>query len=137
MSLPDECVSIHTMTEFQVSEHRSIVRFVNLDAQQVYQIKVDGCAVTTGERCDWLINFSWKSRSIFVELKGSDMDKAYSQLAAATETLASEVKENITWIISYSGSPRFSTNQQVLTERARRDHNIRLLVKGSPYTYVL
>ena len=46
---------------------------LNPAERRVEQIEVDGCAMTEGKRCDWLVrlNDASSKEEIYVELKGS------------------------------------------------------------------
>ncbi len=138
--LPDECVRQHREPQFGVKEQQSEVVFLNPSLLEVHQIEVDGCVFKDSDvkRCDWLVNVNGTNTSIFVELKGSDIEGAFVQLAQTQERLAEVVKRNRIWIISYSGSPRFNTTIQNLKLRARSEHDrARLSVEGSPYLHNL
>lgn len=139
MSLPQECILLHNEPDFSVSEHLSEVVFQNPNQLHIQQVKVDGCVYKEGDgrRCDWLINIAGESLSIFIELKGSDIEGAFDQLAQTQQKLSDVVYKHILWIISYSGSPRFPTGAPDLIDRARREHKARLLLRGSPYSHAL
>jgi hypothetical protein len=135
--IPADCLDKHRKPEFEVKEHRSVVIFGNPGLRAILQITIDDCVLKEGERCDWLIIVNGNDLSILVELKGSDIDKAYRQLKTSHQKLTEHLKRHKTWIVSYSGSPRFNTTIQNLTLRARKDHGSRLLVENSPYLHVL
>lgn len=80
---PDECLRRHSDPQFTVKEHLSEVIFLNPNLREVHQYEVDGCIFgdEDPQRCDWLINVYGNNVSIFVELKGSDIDGAFEQLA--------------------------------------------------------
>jgi hypothetical protein len=135
-----ECIQEHRDPEFAVEEQKSQVIFLNDKLLLVQQIQVDGCVFTDtdGKRCDWLVNTSGTDTSVFVELKGSDIEGGFLQLAESQRKLDEIVKRNIIWIISYSGRPRFDTNAQSLILRARRDHRgAKLRVVSSPHRHTL
>lgn len=139
ISVPHRCQRRHAELEFSVKEEQSEVIFQNPFARRVHQIKVDGCVFTAQDdkRCDHLINVEETETSVFVELKGSDIEGAYEQLNTSQEQLAEHINRRVFWIISYSGKPRFNTTIQILAIRARREKKASLLVESSPYTHLL
>ncbi len=137
MQVPDECVRRHRDSESSIKEQQSEVILLNPAGLEISEIQVDGCVfnATDDKRCDWLVNVN--NISLFIELKGSDMEGAYHQLAQTQHNLADIVRRHIFWIISYSGSPRFNTKVQKLKITAKRDYRAILRVERSPYSHKL
>ncbi len=54
----------------------------NPDEKTVIRSIIDGCLITTGIRCDFLLVEKEKHLGCFIELKGSDIDHALEQLMA-------------------------------------------------------
>ena len=141
-SIPARCIERHSNPAFQIKEQLSEVTFENPELLEIHQIAVDGCVLGEGggERCDWLINVLQKSavrgndRSLLVELKGSDIDKAVRQLVASQTKLADHINRHVTWIVCYSGSPRFNTAIANLVRNAKKDHRATLSV-NDPWNY--
>ena len=63
---------------------------LNPTEREVEKIEVDGCVITEGIRCDWLVrlNDATSKEEIYVELKGSDVYHAVEQLQASVERLS-------------------------------------------------
>jgi len=134
---PAECTERHSKKRFVVEENRSRVEFENAKRYKIDQIEVDGCAITNGLRCDWLINVDASQRSIFVELKGSNVPHAVEQLVHAHDSLHEIRKPNVTWIISSQRCPLTSTEVQTLTIKLRKRKGVSLVVRNSPVTFNL
>ena len=66
------------------------VVFQNPARRQVSRITVDGCAITKGPRCDYMVvaRGDTEIEEIYVELKGSDIDHAIRQLEATIGKLS-------------------------------------------------
>lgn len=64
-----------------VAENRRSARFHNPDGKDLYKVLVDGGMITEGERADYILAHR-KVVDIVVELKGSDVSKAISQIRA-------------------------------------------------------
>jgi len=62
---------------------KSTYRYLNVSQKHVAKIRVDGGLIATdAERCDWLL-VNWDDGvSFFIELKGSDLFKAISQVTS-------------------------------------------------------
>ena len=135
--LPAECVERHSKKQFVVKENQSKVVFENAKRHKVDEIKVDGCAIVDGPRCDWLINVDKTQQSVFVELKGSNVPHAVEQLTHAHDGLCEIRKPNVTWIISSQRCPLTSTEVQSLTVKLRKHKGVHLILRNSPVTFVL
>jgi hypothetical protein len=64
-----------------IKENRRSARFRNSDIDAVLIIHVDGGLINTGERADFIVAHP-KVLDVIVELKGSDVGKAISQIKA-------------------------------------------------------
>jgi hypothetical protein len=58
----------------------------------VEKVKVDGCVITEGRRCDWAVELPGPktTEEIFIELKRSHIGDAAKQLAATVEKISSD-----------------------------------------------
>ena len=66
------------------SEKKSTYRYSNNSQRRVAKIKIDGglIAAQDREKCDWLLVNWGDGISFFIELKGSDLFKAISQITS-------------------------------------------------------
>lgn len=112
-----KCVVRHTKKLFNVQEQKSKVIFHNPNQHEVQEITVDGCVVTEGERCDYLLLVDDADVSVFVELKGSDVKHALEQLEETHKQLR---------------CPLTSTEVQVRTLHILNKFEARLKIKNSP-----
>lgn len=53
---------------------------INQDRSEIYQYRIDGEVIKEGQRCDFLLWNEEKSQVYFIELKGSDLEKALAQI---------------------------------------------------------
>jgi len=67
-------------------------RLKNPDERLICKVKIDGCYITDGERCDYLIIDCDELDARFVELKGSDFFKAIDQINATIEQMSGEIQ---------------------------------------------
>ncbi len=64
---------------------------INAARSCVTHYKIDGDVIKSGDRCDYLLINEDKRVAYLIELKGSDLVKAASQLAATEDVLSQEL----------------------------------------------
>lgn len=137
MPLLKDCIQIHAKRRFVLEENRSRVNFDNPSTHKIKQVTVDGCAITSGPRCDYLINVDTLDKSVFVELKGADVERAVVQLTASHQQLFENVNSEVVWIVSSTRCPLASTEVQNLALKIRRQVKATLLVRNTPVNFKL
>ena len=75
------------------SGNKQEYRVTNDNGKEICKIKVDGCLIKEGERCDYLILACEDKSAFFVELKGHDLKKAIAQINSSINKLMTEIKE--------------------------------------------
>ncbi|QJB46433.1 hypothetical protein [Dolichospermum flos-aquae] len=75
------------------SGNKQEYRITNKNGKEICKIKVDGCLIKEGERCDYLILSCEDKSAFFVELKGHDLQKALSQIDSSINKLKDEIPE--------------------------------------------
>jgi hypothetical protein len=90
-------------------------RLVNPNGREVVSTKVDGCAISSGLRCDHLLAVS--DAEIFVELKGADIKHAADQICAAVVTLSKQPRSARRAAIVSSRVPRTDTSTMIAKAR--------------------
>ena len=80
----NKCTSEVSDPNIVVKEKRSSFQLRNPQRLSIKKIQVDGCLIDDDrERCDWLLVVgNDNTRALYIELKGSDIDKAIKQLTA-------------------------------------------------------
>jgi hypothetical protein len=129
-----KCSTITRAQKIVVKECRSSFELENPSRVPVEKIQVDGCLIDDdSERCDWLFFFrSHCEIAIFVELKGCDIKKAVSQLAATlTATRGRYRNARITCFAVTSRYPSQGPSVQKLTKDFYRKYSVPLIVKNS------
>ena len=86
MIIPDKCSSTKSDKIIALKERRSSFHFLNPERKKVKCVKVDGCAIIEGDKCDYLLIDS-NNVEHFVELKGPDLKHALAQLEASIRQL--------------------------------------------------
>lgn len=71
--------------------NRQEYRVSNISSKELCKIKVDGCLIKEGEKCDYLILDCQDKLAFFVELKGQDLVKALGQIDTSISRLIPEM----------------------------------------------
>lgn len=127
------CSSIidHRMLVFE--ENKSRMELSNKQQRQLEKTIVDGCRITTGIRCDWLVKDIQTNSEIYIELKGTDIEHAYEQIKRTVTVINSGKGIKKTGVIVCVRCPINSNQIQILTARLRKSMNVNLVVKSSIY----
>jgi hypothetical protein len=102
----------------------------NAGRKAVRKVQVDGCAVTEGPRCDYLL-IPDPGSEYFVELKGSDVAHAICQLEASIRALGLKVGllHRHSFIVSHR-CPAHSPQIQIWQARFKKHFASSLQIKG-------
>jgi len=113
-----------------LKENKSQLVIRNSHNEKVRQVKVDGCAIKDGQRCDFLIIGSNNSE-YFVELKGCDVEHAIKQLERTINILGSKIKSIKRYsIIISSRCPLLTPKIQKLKLHFRKNLMSELIIKN-------
>ena len=119
-----------------LSENQMKMTFLNPNRKDVRVITVDGCAITVGIRCDYLVRDE-RDDEFFVELKGTDIRHACEQLAASIRQLSADAtqKAKHSFVISSRVAPAIRTNIQNLQVKFKNNFNCKLIVKNQQHEH--
>lgn len=70
-----------------LSENKCQIVFENLAQNTICQVRIDGCLIQSGIRCDYLVIVPENSEAFFVELKGHDFLQAIRQVDRSIDVL--------------------------------------------------
>ena len=70
---------------------RSTYIYINRSSAHLAKYRVDGCLMTDGVKCDYLLLNCEKKQAYFIELKGSDVIHAIEQIDRSIDQLKSEL----------------------------------------------
>lgn len=98
-----------TYTEFVSSENGCKHIGRNVSGHEIRQFKIDGEVITKNAdtaRCDYLLLNDEAKRAYYIELKGSDLEKAIQQIEATVRMLQDSLTGYATYkrIIYFSGT---------------------------------
>jgi len=114
-----------------VSENRRKFIILNNSKFLVNEVKVDGCYILNGAKCDFLFEvINSKLEEVFyVELKGSDISHAVEQLEATILKCLSIHKDiSRKCFIVASKFPKSGTSSQVMKKKFLSKNKIQLLI---------
>ncbi len=106
----------------------STLYLCNPNERRVEKVEVDGCAITEGPRCDWLVllNDAISREEIYAELKGSGVYHAADQLQATIERLSVDrVRIPKRCFVVFTRNPMTGTDVQRYKAKFRRNFNSR------------
>lgn len=126
-----ECVKSVTHKKVKIEEKGRSATFVNETKKLFLVVEVDGCLVTGNHmpRCDYLVSLP-DIASVFVELKGRNVEHATEQLFASIGN--SDVKKfatgKLAFLVMCKRYPRFDTFVRRAKNAAMRDFRAKLHV---------
>ena len=131
----EECTEETNNPRIVLEEKGKKMTFINEHRQTVRKIKVDGCAIKKGIRCDWLV-INEADCEHFVELKGSDLRHACEQLRESIIQLSKNAYKSVKFAFAIAGkvSPKLRTSIQVEQAKFKKRYNCKLEVKNTPFT---
>lgn len=134
-----KCIECTRNKIIKFEENKSKVTFHNLSQKEYECIRVDGCAITDGIRCDYLLRRSEEELEYFIELKGCNVGHAIDQLRASIKQLSADVttKAKMAFVISTKPYPLTNSTVQLAMKEFKTKFNSLLLVKRTPYIHNL
>ncbi len=128
MKLKDECIQILGSTRIKCEENKRKIIFLNPQRKNVKKIRVDGCQIVDGVRCDFLVTYTQTEN--FIELKGEDIKHAFDQIIRTIMILGDKrCRKRNSYIIS-SRSPLSSPEIQNKQLLFKRKYQSTLIVKN-------
>lgn len=116
----------------KVKENASTFEMQNQQRRKIDKIKIDGCVITSGVRCDWLFVDQLSTKEIYVELKGRDVEHAFDQIVHTVAAITKS-KDTKKGIIVCTKCPLTDTKSQIIKAKARKQ-NIVLTVKSRVFS---
>ena len=95
MTIKNECYETSKSAKIVCKENSNKVVFINTKKLNVDKITVDGCQITSGKRCDFLVKYS--NTEHYIELKGHDIKHAFEQLTETIKQLKENTAKSVHW----------------------------------------
>lgn len=137
MAIPDICVRRVADSNIVFCEKKARIVFLNPSRKAYDRITVDGCVITEGNKCDYLLKSCEYDDQYFVELKGEDLNHAVAQLESSFEKLLdnrNEVRKKA-FVVSSNSGMRINTHRQLIEKRFKKmGVDLRFFHSQSSYT---
>lgn len=117
-----ECLEETDASIIKFEEKKKVITFLNSQHQSFVKVKVDGCQITNGMRCDDLLVNKHTNDEHFVELKGVDVGHAMEQLAQSMNDLSDrdcKNKEVHAYIVSSNYAPKLNSKRQAFIKKSK------------------
>lgn len=129
----EHCTVSTTNSIEKFEERRSILNIKNSTKRELLRKKVDGCLITDGKKCDWLLIDKRTSTEVYIELKGVDVGEGVKQLCASVDALTLQPKKKYGYIVC-TRCPISSPAIQRLQKALLKSHSLTLRVKTTVHT---
>ena len=132
-----QCAEHAQGTRIVVEENGRRFELINDLQHPAWTVKVDECAITAGERCDYLIELGDPGQiAVYVELKGKDIEKAVAQISATIKQFAAHHAsgKRVCVIVCRSVPPAITTQMQTIKKRFHNEFNINLHLKTGQFS---
>jgi len=110
----ERCVNYTNDSNIAFSENKRSIVFHNPKRFGYYKVRIDGCVITEGNRCDDFL-FGDDPYDRYIELKGSDIPQAIKQIKQSIIWVKSHCdvgKKIKAYIVSKNVSPGYNTKLQ-------------------------
>jgi hypothetical protein len=127
--MKNNCCTTETNNSIEkFEENRSVIKITNKSKRLLLRHKVDGCLVTDGIKCDWMLVDKETKTEIYIELKGSDISHAVSQICATVDKLSDTPSKKWGYVIC-TRCPMSTTQVQTASKKVAKSHSLILRVK--------
>ena len=124
------CVRVINDSQIKFEENGRKIIFQNPNRLDYKAVQVDGCAITTGIRCDKLLTSYDEHSECFVELKGNDIGHAIKQLETTITRIGEYTDNRHSYVICSKVAPALNTTVQKAKKTFKKEYHSELVVKG-------
>lgn len=135
--VPSHCVTDTTDKIISFKENNRSINFQNPSSRPYRRVKVDGCAITEGLRCDNLLVSNDETQEYYVELKGVDVMHAIGQLERTITSLGTCSVNRSAYVICTNVAPAITSGIQKQKTLFKRKYNSTLTVHSKTLDVVL
>ncbi|MCD8435121.1 hypothetical protein LNJ03_07385 [Tenacibaculum dicentrarchi] len=127
----DDCIEISNdkiIVFKDPGNNKCEMRFLNPSQLEVSKIRVDGCKITDGKKCDFML-LANKTEN-YIEIKGKHVTYACEQIEATINKLSNDIKKCVknSFVVS-TGSPNVSGKVQILKKKFKKSYNSTLKIQ--------
>lgn len=128
------CITETRERNIKFEENKRKIIFHNPSSSPYKKVKVDGCAITAGLKCDNLLVSDDEHSEYYVELKGTDVMHAVDQLENTIQKIGEFDDDRHSYIICTNVSPKCRTEIQKKQKHFRKSYKSELLIKEKQHT---
>jgi len=134
-----KCAQESTHKIITAEENKRKLTINNPSARIIKKIQIDGCLPIEGKRCDYMFEIDTPiTQVIYLELKGCDIEKAYTQLIATIDYFKTTHQHCIKEChIVASRVPRAGAKVQQLQVKMRKAKSSKLIVSTNKASLTL
>ena len=134
----DACIVKTQESNIKFEENQKKIIFRNPSRLVFLKVDVDGCTITGKDiRCDKLLLSSVEHQEYYVELKGTDVKHAISQIEETIKKLGEFDDCRRAYIISTNVAPAFTTYIQMKAKFFKDKFKASLVVREKQLTVAL
>lgn len=119
-----------------LEENKRKCVFLNPQNKALIKVIVDGCQITQGTRCDFLV-IDNLTNEYYIELKGKDIPHAIEQLESTIKQLSTSAGMQKTAIIVTSRYPSNDTSMQRAKAYFKKKYGVNLISKNIKFEILI
>ncbi len=131
----NKCNIIKTDKILSKKENKRKATLHNTNQIEINEVKVDGCLIINGNKCDYIWEICSKKKCFYIELKGKDLSHALDQIESTIsfciKNFNHENFEKIA-VVVLSRYPKESSTIQIKKKKLRKQ-NIKLEIKNKEW----
>lgn len=128
------CISLTKDSQIKFEENKRKIIFQNPSRRSYKKVKVDGCTIKTGLKCDDLLVSQDEYEERYVELKGIDVMHAIDQLEQTILKIGEFDNNRHSYVIFTNVAPAYTTSIQKKQRYFRQKYKSELLIKEKQHT---
>jgi hypothetical protein len=129
------CATSGNNSRAKLFENNSRMYICNYARKDYVTILIDGCDISHGQKCDIGVYLVSSEERLLVELKGSDIKHAASQLQETLIHYALKKTAGVKCFIISSNNPMSSTAAQSLKLTFRKSNGVPLFIEKTGFEY--
>ena len=111
-----ECASCNQKGIITAKEKKCTYRLINKSDKRFCKVKIDGCYIKEGKKCDYLIIDCERNDFYFIELKGSHLLTAIEQISQTISYFANDLDGTVyaRVVLTRVSVPNIANNPKIL-----------------------
>ena len=125
----ETCIHPTTDSNIRFEENRRKIIFQNPEKRRYLRVDVDGCTLREGMRCDKLLLSADEHEERYVELKGTDVKHAITQLESTIDKLGEYDDDRHSYVICTNVAPVLTTDIQKKQKHFKQTYHSDLVIR--------